>query len=110
MNCLPKIGPLLMILLATCCIEWENAVDEGQQFGLRILKFRTGVVLDYRRRGFAAVGLAGKAGFRFAVGQWHYNGFPWIHHQDVVDMYMFGLDNDLLTGVYNMAAPHTGYQ
>ncbi|RYF10047.1 MAG: NAD-dependent epimerase/dehydratase family protein [Flavobacteriales bacterium] len=31
--------------LADCCIAWEKAVDEGKQFDIRILKFRTGVVL-----------------------------------------------------------------
>ena len=28
--------------LATCCIDWEKAVDEGESLGLRVLKFRTG--------------------------------------------------------------------
>ena len=32
--------------LAQCCIAWEAAVDEGKKLGLRITKFRTGVVLD----------------------------------------------------------------
>src|SRR6476659_5706856 len=32
--------------LALCCIAWENAVDEGNALGLRVVKFRTGVILD----------------------------------------------------------------
>src|SRR3569833_3013214 len=31
--------------LGTCCVKWEKAVDEGEELGLRIVKFRTGVVL-----------------------------------------------------------------
>src|SRR3569833_584647 len=29
-----------------CCIAWEEAIDEGKALGLRIVKLRTGVVLD----------------------------------------------------------------
>jgi len=31
--------------LADCCQQWENAVDEGQKFGVRLVKFRIGLVL-----------------------------------------------------------------
>ena len=32
--------------LAESCIAWEQAIDEGEALGLRIVKFRTGIVLD----------------------------------------------------------------
>src|SRR5579872_3133210 len=32
--------------LSECCVAWEKAIDEGKTLGLRIVKFRTGVVLD----------------------------------------------------------------
>ncbi|MDB5147694.1 MAG: hypothetical protein JWQ57_1714, partial [Mucilaginibacter sp.] len=32
--------------ISQCCVLWEAAVDEGEKLGARILKFRTGVVLD----------------------------------------------------------------
>jgi len=32
--------------MAKCCVEWEAAVEEGKSLGLRIVKFRTGVVLE----------------------------------------------------------------
>ena len=30
---------------------------------------------------------------------------PWIHHSDVIGMYLFALENEKLEGVFNMVAP-----
>jgi uncharacterized protein (TIGR01777 family) len=90
--------------IGNCCIEWEKAVDEGQQFGLRTLKFRTGIVLTTEGGALPQLAMPVKLGIGSPLGngrQW----VPWIHHQDVVDMYLFGLNNELLTGAFNMAAP-----
>jgi uncharacterized protein (TIGR01777 family) len=90
--------------IGTCCVEWEKAVDEGEQFGLRILKFRTGVVLTTGGGALPQIALPVKFGLGSPLGdgkQW----VPWIHHQDAIDMYLFGLNNEQLTGVFNMAAP-----
>jgi uncharacterized protein (TIGR01777 family) len=90
--------------LAKCCIAWENAVDEGKAFGLRVVKFRTGVVLD---KGGALAKIAQP--IKLFVGsplgsgkQW----VSWIHWQDVACMYQYAIEYENLTGVYNMAAPN----
>lgn len=90
--------------MAKCCIEWEDAVDKGKQFGLRIVKFRTGVVLD---NGGALAKMA--IPVKLYVGSPLGNGkqwVPWIHWQDVIDMYLYGIENAKLEGVYNMVAPN----
>jgi uncharacterized protein (TIGR01777 family) len=90
--------------LAHCCVEWEAAVDEGKSLGLRVAKFRTGVVLD---KGGALEKMA--APVKWFVGsplgsgkQW----IPWIHVQDVIDMYLFAIENEDIQGVYDMVAPN----
>ena len=91
--------------LGTCCIEWEKAVDEGGQLGLRVVKFRTGVVLDKDGGALAKLAQPIKLGAGSPLGsgkQW----MPWIHHQDVVDMYLYGIEQTELNGVYNMVAPN----
>ncbi len=91
--------------MAHCCIEWENAVDEGNKLGLRIVKFRTGVVLD--KDGGALPKLAKP--IKLYVGSPIGNGrqwIPWIHWQDVVDMYMHSIENITFKGTYNMVAPN----
>jgi uncharacterized protein len=91
--------------LGTCCIEWETAVDEGDQLGLRIVKFRTGVVLDKDGGALAKLAQPIKFGAGSPLGsgeQW----MPWIHHEDVVDMYLYGIEQTDLKGAYNMVAPN----
>ncbi len=90
--------------LGRCCVLWEQAVDEGKALGLRVSKFRTGVVLD--KRSGALPQLA--APVKWAVGsplgsgkQW----IPWIHWHDVAAMYLYAIENKL-EGVFNMVAPN----
>jgi uncharacterized protein (TIGR01777 family) len=87
-----------------CCIDWENAVDEGEALGLRIVKFRTGVVLD-KGGALAKIALPVKLYVGSPLGngkQW----IPWIHWQDVVDMYLLAIEDESFTDVYNMVAPN----
>ena len=90
--------------MAQCCVDWEVAVDEGRDLNLRVLKFRTGVVLD---NGGALKQMA--LPVKLCIGSPLGNGkqwIPWIHWHDVVDMYMLGIEKEGLTGVYNMVAPN----
>lgn len=91
--------------LGECCLSWEAAVDEGNTFGLRIVKFRTGVVLS--ERGGALIKMAQPvrlyAGAPLGSGkQW----VPWIHLNDVAALYRYAIiDNPQFAGVFNMVAP-----
>ncbi|MFM6953387.1 MAG: TIGR01777 family oxidoreductase [Sphingobacteriaceae bacterium] len=90
--------------LAESCIAWEQAIDEGEVLGLRIVKFRTGIVLDKEGGALPPMALPVKLGLGASLGsgkQW----ISWIHWQDVVNMYVFALEQGTLKGVYNMAAP-----
>jgi uncharacterized protein (TIGR01777 family) len=90
--------------MAQCCMAWEKAADEGRLLGLRVLKFRTGVMLQKNEGALPQMAKPVLMGLGAAFGkgrQW----VPWIHWQDVVDMYLYGIENINLTGVYNMAAP-----
>ena len=89
--------------MAKCCVEWEEAVDEGKALGLRIIKFRTGVVLS-DGGALAKLAMPVKLFVGSPLGdgrQW----IPWIHYQDVLDMYLYGIENTKLEGVFNMVAP-----
>src|ERR1700761_6433851 len=91
--------------LANCCIQWEQAVDKGEELGLRILKFRTGVVLTAKGGALPKMAQPVKLGVGSPLGngkQW----IPWIHQQDVIDLYLYGIENTSLKGVYNMVAPN----
>ncbi|RCH54865.1 TIGR01777 family protein [Mucilaginibacter hurinus] len=90
--------------LAVSCIKWENAVDEGAELGLRVVKFRTGVVLDTGGGALPKLALPVKFGVGAALGsgrQW----LSWIHWHDAVAMYIFAIEHNI-AGVYNMVAPN----
>lgn len=100
-----EISPPAHDFLGECCIAWEKAVDEGAGLGLKILKFRTGVVLSKDGGALPLMALPVKFGAGSALGngqQW----IPWIHHQDVTGMYLLGVEEPAQTGVYNMVAPN----
>jgi len=91
--------------LSTCCVKWENAVDEGLQHGLTITKFRTGVILTTKGGALPPLSLPVK----FYVGTALGNGrqyIPWIHIDDAVNMYLQAVDGHLPPDVYNMVAPN----
>jgi uncharacterized protein (TIGR01777 family) len=90
--------------LAKCCVEWEAAADEGTAIGLRIVKFRTGLVLD-NKGALAAMDKPIKllAGSPLGSGkQW----ISWIHWRDVANLYLLAIENPDLQGIYNMVAPN----
>ncbi len=91
--------------MARCCIEWEKAVDDGKSLRLRIVKFRTGVVLHKKGGALPQMALPVKLGLGSPFGngkQW----IPWIHWQDVVDLYLYAVENTSIAGAYNMVAPN----
>lgn len=90
--------------IGACCVAWENAVAEGEKLGLRVVKFRTGVVLSADGGALPKMAAPVKFGLGAALGngkQW----MPWIHEQDVIYMYMFAIDHEELSGAFNMVAP-----
>lgn len=91
--------------LANCCLQWEHALDAGESLGLRIVKLRTGVILSAEGGALSKIAAPVKFGLGSPLGngkQW----ISWIHEQDVIDMYLFAIENENLNGVYNMAAPN----
>jgi uncharacterized protein (TIGR01777 family) len=90
--------------LAQCCIQWEKAIDQGKKLDLRIVKIRTGVVLAKNEGALEAMAKP----IRFFAGAPLGNGkqwIPWIHYQDMTQIYLYALDHETLTGAYNASAP-----
>lgn len=88
--------------LSDVCAEWEEAY---QEFPYRRVILRVGVVLGHGgalEKMLPAFRLGG--GGKLASGnQW----MSWVHIDDLVGMYMHGLENENLSGVYNAVAPGT---
>lgn len=85
-----------------CVLEWENEVD---RFSLitRVVKLRTGIVLDFHGGALQKIYGPMQWGMGAALGngkQW----MPWIHIEDICRMYLFALKNNI-EGSFNAVAP-----
>jgi uncharacterized protein (TIGR01777 family) len=90
--------------LAQLCVRWEAAARDAERSGIRVVILRTGHVLD--RRG----GLLGRmiAPFKLGLGGPIGSGsqyMPWIHIDDLVAMYLWALDDELVRGIFNATSP-----
>lgn len=90
--------------LAQVCAEWERAADGAGRHGVRVVKIRTGIVLD------AGGGALAKMlpPFRAGVGGPVAGGkqyMSWIHVDDVVGLYLAALDGEDWSGPVNGCAP-----
>lgn len=90
--------------LAECCKLWEDAVDQGKKLSLRIVKLRTGIVLSNHGGALPQLDKPVKlfAGAALGTGkQWT----PWLHIDDMVEMYIEAIENFKMENCYNACAP-----
>jgi uncharacterized protein (TIGR01777 family) len=90
--------------LAQVCVAWEREAQRAEELGLRVVRVRTGVVLD--RDGGALAKMLPP--FRLGLGGPVAGGrqyMPWIHVDDVVGIYLAALDGPGWTGPVNATAP-----
>lgn len=91
--------------LARLCVEWEAAARAAEAKGVRVAIVRVGVVLDKNGGALAKMltpfkmFVGGPVG---SGGQW----VSWIHHDDLVGLILFALDNANVSGPLNGAAPN----
>ena len=91
-------------MLAEICVAWEREAERAAELGMRVVRVRTGVVLD--RHGGALPKML--LPFRLGVGGPIAGGdqpFPWIHVDDLVDIYLSAIDDERWTGPINATAP-----
>ena len=90
--------------LADICTVWEHEAAAAEELGIRVVRLRTGVVLD--RGGGALAKML--PFFRLGIGGPVAGGrqrLPWIHVDDLVGMYLAALDEAAWTGAVNATAP-----
>lgn len=87
--------------LSKTCVKWEKSA-EGT--GVRTVLLRTGIVLAEEGGAFPKL----LTPFKFYAGSYLGNGkqgFPWIHIEDVLGLYLFAMENETIEGPLNVAAP-----
>lgn len=90
--------------LAKVCVRWEEAAESVRECGVRLVKLRTGVVLDPDGGALKKI----LPPFRMFVGGPLGSGrqpFPWIHRDDEVGIILHAIDNGSVSGPLNATAP-----
>lgn len=90
--------------LAKVCQLWENAADKISELNIAVSKVRIGIVLS--KDG----GALPKLDFpiKFGIGAYIGNGkqyVPWIHVDDLCQIFIHLLKHKNLNGIYNACAP-----
>lgn len=92
--------------LAKTCAQWEEAAFQFENLKVRTVVLRTGVVFSPFEGAFPKITNSLSYGFIPVLG----NGnqiVPWIHVDDLIDLYLFALENEDCRAVYNAVAPET---
>lgn len=90
--------------LAQVCINWESEAFKARKFNVRVAAIRTGIVLCNDDGAFPLM----RKAFNFFVGGPLGSGkqyFPWIHIDDVINIYLYALENETIKGAINTVAP-----
>jgi uncharacterized protein (TIGR01777 family) len=92
--------------LSDVCEQWEMEAQKAQEFGVRVVLLRTGIVLDKNEGALHRLLLP----FWMFIGGPLGNGkqwFPWIHVQDEVNAILFAMEHEQVTGAINLSAPES---
>ncbi|MGC2657099.1 MAG: TIGR01777 family oxidoreductase [Bryobacteraceae bacterium] len=90
--------------LAEVCVDWEREALRATEFGVRVVTVRTGVVLGTKGGALQQMlplfrwGMGAKFG---SGRQW----MPWIHVQDLIGLFIFAAETELVRGAVNGSAP-----
>ena len=91
--------------LADLTREWEEQTNAAEQFGIRVVTMRFGVILGRDGGAFPKMARPFKFGLGGRLGsgkQW----LSWIHIEDVVSLIAFALERDGMRGPVNATAPN----
>lgn len=91
--------------LSNVCRDWEKEANKAQEFGVRTVIFRFGIVLGKNGGAFAKM----ITPFRFCLGGDIGSGkqhFSFIHLEDLKNAYMFAISHPELQGVFNLCEPY----
>ena len=87
--------------IAEICIKWENAIHQFDALNIPTAILRTGVVLS--KKG-GALKKMNTPLFLSAIGSGK-QYIPWIHIDDICNLYVEAVENENLIGIFNGSAP-----
>ena len=89
--------------LADVTFKWEKSVEQIATLGIRTTKLRIGIVLSNQGGALSKIiqPIHFGAGAALGSGQQY---MSWIHINDLCRMFIYALENDTISGIYNAVA------
>ena len=90
--------------LGETCRLWEESMEPVRALGIRLVRFRIGIVLSKDGGALAEFRRPLKLGIAGILG----NGkqmISWIHITDLCRLFIYAIENDAVTGTFNAVAP-----
>lgn len=97
-------GPPAYDFLGSTCRRWEEAADQFTDTGARVVKIRTGVVIEKSDSALAKLLIPARIGVFPRLG----NGsqyMPWIHIADLSNIYLKAIKDEKMDGAFNAVSP-----
>lgn len=96
--------------LGDICRDWEAEAEKSDVFGIRTVLIRTGVVLSKKGGALSKMALPVRLGIGASLGDGK-QYVPWIHIDDLCDIYVKAIEDVKMTGPYNAVSPaHINYK
>ena len=90
--------------LGNICNQWEQSADRFSSLGIRVVKVRTGIVLSEKGGVLSRFNIPARLGLGSAIGTGR-QFLPWIHIDDLCNLYLSAIENPDMNGPYNAVAP-----
>ncbi|MDD4490572.1 MAG: TIGR01777 family oxidoreductase [Paludibacter sp.] len=97
-------APAAHDFLGNVCQQWENEADRFKELGIRSVKIRTGIVLSNDSPTLKKMLLPIKLCIGSPLGSGK-QYMPWIHIDDLCEIYLKAIEDKTFTGAYNAVAP-----
>lgn len=91
--------------LSQLCVDWEAEALKAEAYDVRVVRIRTGIVLDKGRGALKKMVPPFKMFLGGPLGsgkQW----MPWIHIEDEIGLILFLMQNENARGAFNATAPN----
>lgn len=90
--------------LGNTCRLWEESADQFSSISERVVKIRTGVVMEKSDSALAKLLKPARVGLFPRLGSGH-QYMPWIDIEDLCGIYLKAVKEDKMSGAYNAVAP-----
>lgn len=90
--------------LGNTCKIWESVCEPFSALGIRTARIRVGIVLSEKAGALKRISQPIKLGLGAALGSGK-QYLPWIHLDDLCEIFVMAIENDKMEGAYNAVAP-----